>query len=212
VITTRNLLEATIGGNGLKRFLNVSSFAVYSNENIKRGGLLDETCEIVSPPQRRGVAYCYGKAKQDDLVLEYHRKYNIPYVIVRPGVVYGPGKNSITGRVGIGTFGVFLHMGGSNTIPLTYVENCADAIVLAGTRDGIDGEVFNVVDDDLPTSREFLRMYKKNVGYFTSLPIPYNIAYLLCYLWERYSKWSEGQLPPVFNRSRCTAEWKGNRY
>ena len=29
-----------------KRFVNVSSFAVYSNLSLKRGALLDETCSI----------------------------------------------------------------------------------------------------------------------------------------------------------------------
>ena len=91
-------------------------------------------------------------------------------MIVRPGVVYGPGNKGITGRVGLGTFGLFLHLGGSNEIPLTYVDNCADAIVLAGIKGGVDGEVFNVVDDDLPTSRKFLRLYKKNVR-----PLPFGL-------------------------------------
>ena len=58
-------------------------------------------------------------------------------------------------------FGIFLHLGGSNPIPFTYVDNCADAIVLAGLTPGVDGEVFNVVDDNLPTSRQFLRLYKQ---------------------------------------------------
>jgi nucleoside-diphosphate-sugar epimerase len=31
-------------------------------------------------------------------------------------------------------------------------------------------------------------------------------------LWEKYSKWSEGQLPPIFNRKRWHAEWKRTRY
>ena len=34
----------------------------------------------------------------------------------------------------------------------------------------------------------------------------------MCLLWEKYSSWSKKQLPPVFNRRRCSAEWKGNRY
>ena len=212
VVATRNLLDATLQGNTLKRFLNVSSFAVYSNSKIKRGGLLDETCEVESQPQRRGEAYCYAKAKQDELLLEYNIKYNIPHVIVRPGAVYGPGKNAITGRVGIGTFGIYLHLGGSNRIPFTYIDNCAYAIVLAGIKRGVDGEVFNIVDNDLPKSKEFLKMYKAEVGHFTSIPVPYMLSYFLCYLWEKYSEWSQGQLPLVFNQSRCAAEWKGNRY
>ncbi len=163
-------------------------------------------------PVQRYEPYTFAKAKQDALLFEYHKKYHIPYVIVRPGAVYGPGKNSITGRVGIGTFGIFLHLGGSNRIPFTYVDNCADAIVLAGIKKGVDGEIFNIIDDDLPSSREFLNMYKKNVKHFKSIYIPYGTFYLLCYLWEKYSKWSERQLPPVFNRRRCAAYWKGNRY
>ena len=81
----------------------------------------------------------------------------------RPGAVYGPGKAGITGRVGVGTFGIFLHLGAGNPIPLSYVDNCAEAIVLAGLVKGLDGEVFNVVDDDLPSSRRFLRLYKEQV-------------------------------------------------
>lgn len=212
VVTTRNLLEAVLKHGCIKRFLNVSSFAVYSNMGMKRGALLDETCDTESHSASRGEAYCYGKVKQDELILEYGEKYKVPYVLVRPGVVFGPGKKAITGRVGIDTFGFFLHLGGSNKIPFTYIDNCAEAIVLAGIKKGVDGEIFNIVDDNLPTSRKFLKMYKKNVGSFRSLYVPYRLFYLFSYLWEKYSDWSKGQLPPVFNRYRCAADWKGNRY
>src|SRR2546430_15845682 len=117
-----------------------------------------------------------------------------------------PGKEAITKRVEIGTFGFFLHVAGSNTIPCTYVDNCADAIVLAGLMRGVEGEVFNVVDDDLPSSRRFLRLYKRNVKHFRSLYLPHPLSYLLCFLWEKYSAWSEGQLPPAFNRSVWRSE------
>jgi nucleoside-diphosphate-sugar epimerase len=212
VVTTRNLLDAVLEEKSLKRFLNVSSFAVYSPSKLKRGGLLDETCEVEKQPVKRGEAYCYGKVKQDQLVMEYGKKFNIPYVIVRPGAVYGPDKNAITGRVGIDTFGVYLHMGGTNQIPFTYVDNCADAIVITAVKKGVDGEIFNIVDDDLPKSFEFLKLYKEKVKPFRSININHRLSYLMCLFWEKYSKWSEGQLPPVFNRSRWAAEWKGHRY
>jgi nucleoside-diphosphate-sugar epimerase len=80
-------------------------------------------------PEKRGQAYCYAKARQDELVAEYAKQYGIPCVFVRPGVVYGPGNEAIHARVGLGTFGLFLHLGGSNKVPLTYVDNCAEAIV-----------------------------------------------------------------------------------
>ena len=97
-------------------------------------------------------------------------------------------------------------------MPFTYVDNCAEAILLAGLKPGVDGEVFNVVDDDLPSSRRFLRLYKQNVRRFTSIYLPRAVSHALCYLWEKYSDWSEGQLPPVFNRRKWRALWKKTRY
>ena len=88
----------------------------------------------------------------------------------------------------------------------------ADAIALAGLKQGVDGEVFNVVDDDLPSSREFLYLYKKNVRKFASLYLPHFASYGLCYLWEKYSTWSQGQLPPAFTRKKWYAYWKKTRY
>ncbi len=212
VLTTRNLLEASAPNKYLKRFVNISSFSVYTNNGKRRGRLLDETCAVESHPELRGEAYCFAKVRQDEIVAEYCSELGIPYVIVRPGHVYGPGNEPITGRVGVGTFGLFLHLGGSNPIPLTYVDNCADAIALAGLRKGVDGEVFNVVDDNLPTSRQFLHSYKGQVRRFGSVYIPHFASYVLCTLWERYSNWSQGQLPPAFNRRRWHAFWKKTYY
>jgi nucleoside-diphosphate-sugar epimerase len=212
VVTTRNVLDATLTTASLRRFVSLSSFAVYTNRHKARGRLLDESCPIEASPALRGEAYCFAKVKQDELVAAYGRRHAIPYVLVRPGAVYGPGARGITGRVGTGAFGIFLHLGGGNVIPFTYVDNCAEAVVLAGIIPGIDGETFNVVDDDLPTSRQFLGLYKRHVKSFVSIPLPRSASYAFCALWEKYSIWSGGQLPPVFNRSAWHAYWKGARY
>ena len=212
VIPTRNLLEACIGNASLKRFVNISSFAVYSNQNNPHWRLLDEQCPLDEHHALNGDAYGFAKLKQDEIVMDYANKYGFKYVILRPGAVYGPEDNKITGRVGIDTFGIFIHLGGSNKIPFTYVDNCAEAIVLAGLKEGVDGEVFNIVDDDLLSSRQFLRIYKKNVKSFKSIYLPHSLSYLFCYMWEKYSRKSEEQLPPVFNRSRWHNNWKKTRY
>lgn len=212
VVATRNLLDASLQHARLRRFVLVSSFAVYSNRQKPHGRLLDESCALEPHPERSGEAYCFAKVKQEHLVSEYGKTRGVPYVIVRPGSVYGPGKGEITGRVGIGTFGVFLHLGGSNAIPFTYVDNCAEAIVLAGLVPGVEGEAFNVVDDDLPSSRGFLRLYKKNLRRFRSIYLPHAASYAFCYMWEKYSEWSQGQLPPAFNRRKWHSQWKRTRY
>jgi nucleoside-diphosphate-sugar epimerase len=212
VVTTRNLLDAVVEHRQLKRFVNISSFAVYTNTDKPLGRLLDENCPVETHPELRADAYDFAKVKQDEIVHEYGERFGLPYVIVRPGYVFGPGNKGITGRVGIGTFGLFLHLGGFNTIPFTYVDNCADAIALAGITPAIEGEAFNVVDDDLPSSRQFLRLYKKNVKSFKSLYVPHVLSYSLCWLWDLYSRWSKGQLPPAFNLRKWHSFWKKTRY
>lgn len=212
VVTTRNLIEGCLQHKSLKRIVNISSFVVYTNKCKKHGGILDETCPVESHPERRGDAYCFAKVAQEDILASYGKRYGVPYVTVRPGVVYGPGNLAITGRVGIGSFGVFLHLGGSNRIPLSYVDNCVEAIALAGLKRGIDGEIFNVVDDELPTSRQFLRLYKTHVRRFRSIYVPHSLSYGLCYLWEKYHDWSMGQLPNTYNLNKWHSLWKKTRY
>jgi nucleoside-diphosphate-sugar epimerase len=210
VVATRNLLKATLQYARLQRFVLVSSFSVYTNRQKSRR--LDESCPTEEHPERRGDAYSYAKVKQEQVVAKYGKNFGIPYVVVRPGSVYGAGNSEVTGRVGIGAFGLFLHLGGSNTIPFTYVENCAEAIVLAGLVKGVEGEVFNVVDDNLPSSRRFLGQYKKNARRLKSVYVPHAVSYALCYLWEKCSQWSKGQLRPALNQSRWYSEWRGTRY
>jgi nucleoside-diphosphate-sugar epimerase len=200
VITTRNLLDSLVEHRRLKRFVNVSSFAVYSRFQSKRGAVWDEACPLEDNLDERYDSYAYGKLKQDELVQQYQQRLGVPVTIIRPGIVFGPGKEAIPGFVGIDTFGFFMHLGGGGRLPLTYVDNCAE------------GQVFNVVDDELPTSRAFLRAYKQQVRNFLSVPIPYPVTYSLCALWEWYAGRSNGQLPPVFNRRECAFAWKGHRY
>ena len=85
---------------------------------MKHGSALNESCEVDDRPELRGDAYTFAKVGQEEIVREYAEKYGIKCVTLRPGVVFGPGNKGIHGRIGIGTFGVFLHLGGGNTIPL----------------------------------------------------------------------------------------------
>src|SRR5260370_1087834 len=61
VVTTRNLLEACLRHRSVRRFVNVSSFAVYSNTQKPSWRLLDESCPVEKRPQLRGDAYCFAQ-------------------------------------------------------------------------------------------------------------------------------------------------------
>ena len=81
-----------------------------------------------------------------------------------------------------------------------HVEDAALAAVAAIDR-GVACDIFNIVDDDLLSSREFLRQYKRKVKNFRSFYVPHAVSYGLCYAWEKYAQWSQGQLP----ESRCSS-------
>ena len=94
VLTTRNLLEASLCHRSLKRFVNISSFAVYTNQEKPQRRLLDESCPVETHPGKRGDAYSFAKVKQDEIVTEYGRKHGIPYVIVNGAVAVDAGRMS----------------------------------------------------------------------------------------------------------------------
>jgi nucleoside-diphosphate-sugar epimerase len=210
-LATQNLLEAFAAHGKPRRFVNVSSFAVYSNFRMERRAPLDETSPIEESSRERFDAYTFGKLKQEEIVRDFGRGRKIPFVILRPGTVFGPGKRDLTGRIGFRAARLFFHVGGYNQLPLTYVDNCAEAIVLAGMQPGIEGQTFNVVDDDLLTSRQFLDAYRRRVGGLLCFPLPYGMAYFLFALCELCTKYG-GRFPKRLNRRRCAAEWKGNRF
>lgn len=216
VVATKNLLEAVLAemkatGRTI-RHVFCSSFAVYGVAGLPRGAVVDENTPIEPHPENRDV-YSHTKLRQEQLVWEYHREQGIPTAFVRPGVIYGPGGGSaISTRVGLNLFGLFLHLGRKNILPLTYVENCAEAIAVIGEREDTSGQVYNVVDDDLLDAREYLARYRKNVQKLRYVTVPYPITWLMSYAVEKYHDHSKGQLPAVFTRYKTSSSWKGNRF
>src|SRR5215469_1171551 len=92
VVTTRNLLDASLQAGRLQRFVLVSSSSVYTNCEKPHGRLLDETCATEEHGELRGEAYCFAKYHQEKLLAEYHKEFGVPYAVIRPGSVYGPKK------------------------------------------------------------------------------------------------------------------------
>ncbi len=195
VLGSRNLLEAAVA-SGVKRVVLISSFSVYKTEPLADGALLAESTPIEEVGTNRGP-YGYAKTRQERLFLEMADRHAFETVILRPGVIYGPGGGAFSSRVGLKAMGLFFSLGGGATLPLSYVDNCADAVALAALR-APPGSAFNVVDDDLPTCRQYLQAYRKKVQPMWTVPVPY-WAFLMGSRWlERYHRASKGQLPAVF--------------
>src|SRR5690606_3069304 len=60
------------------------------------------------------------------------------------------------------------------------------------------GAVYNAVDDDLPSCRRYLKLYRRGVRRLRVLPVPYWASMLGARFLVRYHRRSKGQLPAVF--------------
>jgi nucleoside-diphosphate-sugar epimerase len=211
VVSSKNLLVAISRRATPARIVLISSFGVYGVATLPRGALVDERTPLEPHPERRDL-YSQAKLRQERLFWEYAERHHLHLTVLRPGVIYGPGGTPLSGRIGLELFGVFLSLGNRNLLPLTYVDNCADAIVTAGQRSANAGRVYNVVDDDLPTCAQYLRAYQKDVRRLRTLPVPYPMMQTLSWAIERYSRVTQGQLPAFFTPYRTATSWGGNRF
>jgi len=209
VIPTRQLMTDAAAAN-VGRFVLISSLGVYGTEELKTNQELTEEAPIDPHPADRD-AYTFSKIRQEQVARELAEELKLPLVVVRPGVIYGPGRTLLTSRVGL-KLGPMLIQMGSQTLPYTFVENCADAIALAGLEPDVDGETFNIVDDDLPTGSQLLKFLKKRGQSVRTLPIPRFAIGRLSALYHWYSRFSDGQLPPVITRYKSNAIWKSLKY
>jgi nucleoside-diphosphate-sugar epimerase len=210
VVATRKLLEL-LDRVRVRRLVLVSSLGIYGSHHLRPGDVLDESCPPDPLPHLRDP-YTYSKISQEQIAWQAHREQQLPLVVVRPGVIYGPGRDCLTARVGLRLGRVLVKMGGRQPLPYTHVDNCAQAIALAGTVPAIEGDVFNIVDDDPPTGGELVKQYRRAVGGVRVVPVCHWAIDPLSRLCEWYYVWSGGQLPLVLTRYRSRAQWKPLRY
>lgn len=215
VVASRNLLEALGGHDGFPapetRVVLVSSFGVYGVAPLGRRARVDERTPLESHPELRDP-YSQSKLRQEQLFWDCQREMGFELVVLRPGVIYGPGGGAFSNRVGLQIGPVFFHLGGSNLLPLSYVVNCAEAIVVAGTHSDSAGQAYNVHDDDLPTASRYLREYKKQVRRMRSVRLPYIMTRMLAWSLESYHRRSQGQLPAIITRYKAATAWGGNTF
>lgn len=211
VVASKNLLDAMAESARRIKVVLVSSFGVFGTAGLRRGEVVDEDTPLEPRPELRDV-YSQAKLRQERLFRERQAVDGFPLVVLRPGVIYGCGGTAISARVGFELLGVFLYLGGRNLLPLTHVDNCADAVVLAGQSEAAVGQTYNVVDDELVTARQYLRRYRREVRSLRVLPVPYPILAVLSRLVLGYHRWSRGQLPAVFTPYRTATTWRGMRF
>ncbi|MEO0770771.1 MAG: NAD(P)-dependent oxidoreductase [Cyanobacteria bacterium J06649_4] len=155
VLSTENLLMAMADAD-VKRLIAIGTFSVYDYINMRSGSLLDETSPLVKVPAWRDE-YAQTKLLQEQLVKQFESEQGGLVTVLRPGVIYGR-DNLWTARLGASLGeGSWLRIGAYSQLPLSYVENCAEAIVMAAEQEAAIGQTLNVLDDNSPTQRQYAK-------------------------------------------------------
>jgi len=165
VTTTKNLLEAVLQGNAIKKFCLVSSLSA-------AGSSTDGTPLNENSPLHPLTAYGFSKREAEEVTLSF--KDRLPVVIVRPPAVYGPRDKDILEMFRAARLGFKPLIGPKNkTLSIIHVKDLAKAIVDATLSDKTTGEVYFATDERVYCYDE---LYKELAGIVgknaIGIPIP----------------------------------------
>ncbi len=165
----RHLLQALAPlAHEIERFVHVSTVDVY--------GFPETPCDEGCAPQPPGFGYGDSKLRGELLLRDVAPTLGLPYAILRPANVIGPGSPFIE-RVGRELrSGLMLRVsGGRVDAGFLYVDNLIDALLWAGLAPQAKNEVFNVVDPQPVTWRQLLQDLREGIhgkGWIVDLPYP----------------------------------------
>jgi len=141
---------------GARPMVHVSSLSVY---DVRRDGeVITEESPYESGAESRGF-YSRSKLAADELAMAAAAN-GAPVTVVRPGVLYGPGRRPPLARQSVALGRWRLILGRSDyLLPLVHGDNVADAIAAALERPVARGRAYTLVDPQVPLS-EYLVDYR----------------------------------------------------
>ena len=166
---------------GVRRFVFTSTMGAFKLGGLRDGSVVTE--EMSDDPERVGH-YSRAKLLMERLLLEANGTGDIEAVVLRPGLVFGDGISPYLEHLPhVGSFkGDRYTVFGDGEVPLqlTYVGNVVDALWRAATSPDAPGQTFTIIDDDVPTQRQFVRRLAELTGRpLTVRTIPRPAAWLI---------------------------------
>ena len=194
---TKELLRAALAEK-VKRFIYVSTLAVL--------GMKDHNKTPHNAPRiKTKDAYADSKIDAEELVVEFGKRENLPFTVIRPGFVFGPRDNKVIPRiVAFLKKGRFVFVGsGRNKVNMIYVENLADAIVRASYSEKAIGQIYNITNDSGMAITDVVYMISDLWGFKKPTKhVPRSVAYLLCDVMEFFARITNAKNPPLLNKAR----------
>jgi nucleoside-diphosphate-sugar epimerase len=214
VVATEKLL-GVMAATQVLRLVAISTFSVFDYLNIPSGTTINENSILEQKPQQRDV-YAQVKLVQENLFRRFEQEDGGQVTIIRPGMIYGR-DHLWNACLGVKVSDrLWIRIGNHAQMPLTYVENCAEAIVKAVECDQTIGQTLNIVDDDLPTQRVYAHKIAKFMARSPyTITISWTVMRLLAesiWLCNKLLLAGKIKLPGIFIPARLHARFKPLHY
>jgi 2-alkyl-3-oxoalkanoate reductase len=171
----------------VKKLVYISTCNVYGVADFGNDQVVTEESSLERFPEKRGH-YTHAKLKAEQLVTGVMEKGTVPIVCLRPGTIYGPGGEIYTPMIGFPMGNKFFAVIGDGrfVLPLVYVDNLVDAIVIAMKMSNSTNEIYNVVDPIKVTKRDYMEgLIKKIYPDSSTIYIPFSILKMIVYFQEK---------------------------
>jgi nucleoside-diphosphate-sugar epimerase len=201
---TRNLL-AGMKEAGVRDIVLIGSFAVYDYQSIAANAQLDENSPL-EPNAGARAPYIQVKQQQEALVRSTD---SIAWTIVRPGIVFGPGRTWFYHLGAQLPGGIWLCLAPESKFPITHVDNCAEAIVLAAENRNARGTIINLVDDNLPRRGDYIAELLRNQP---SKPRTLNLSWSALASMARIASLAGERAPDLLKPGSLSARCKPLQY
>jgi nucleoside-diphosphate-sugar epimerase len=197
---------------GIRRLVHVSSIAVYGYSGP------DYITEDI-PLEPAAEYYAQSKALGEQKLLADADALGLEAVVIRPGMIYGPGSGFWTGKV----FDLarrrptLLPGDGDTRCPVIFIDDLVALLRLAADHPAAVGQVFNAVTDEHVTWRDYLSAYAALAGHRILLPVPLTLVSLVGLIVQPYLRLFREPQPireminALFARSRVYSMAKAAR-
>lgn len=190
----KNLLVAC-RSNNIRQFIHISSAGVLGP--LPKNVIADEFF-----PLNPSNAYERSKSEAEKEILSYCKKEGIPFTIIRPEFVYGPGDMHVLGLFkAIKARRFFLLGYRSSFLHPTYIDDLINGISLCLDNKSAIDKIYLIIGGKHLTVREIAEIIAEELN--VRLPkkrIPLILAQLAAYVWELGGKIFDFE--PPLTRSR----------
>jgi len=202
VCGTQNIVNSVLRHH-VQRLVYVSSLSCLHAAASSPDATITEDWPIEPFPTKRG-AYTQAKTAAEQIVRDAVRHRHLRAVLLRPGRVFDPGMTLLTPEVARRVGNLFVILGdGTRELPLVYVDDVVNAIVLAAKNSKFDGRVFHIVDRTHITQNQLAGDYIfKNATGARVIHLPVAVLYGVALGLEVLSKLLNRSVPLSMYRAR----------